>query len=217
MTTGTIPSIVRNDGGLYEGDLKHYFRAVFNHATNLNNPYHNFRHMTHVLWLCYQACVFYSGGLLKRDMRNLLIAALFHDFDHTGSAGSDVINITLAVSGLRRHIAPEDDGEHERIAEIIKATEYPHVVPPERVGLLSRIIRDADLSQALSVAWIQQVVFGLATEWGRAPLDVLRDQVSFQKKLLFHTEWAQQMFSRLAVDTKVAEVQELVEILDVSV
>ena len=41
---GSLPQIVRNDQDLYEGDLTHYLKVIFNHAINLNNPYHNFRH-----------------------------------------------------------------------------------------------------------------------------------------------------------------------------
>jgi hypothetical protein len=46
---GSLPQIVRNDHKLYEGNLVHYLQVIFNHAINLNNPYHNFRHMFHVL------------------------------------------------------------------------------------------------------------------------------------------------------------------------
>src|SRR3989344_3475929 len=117
---GSIPEIIRNDADLYEGNLEDYFRSVFHHAGNLFNPYHNFRHMFHVLWLCYQACVFYAPkhAMTKREMRNLLIAALFHDFDHAGKAGPDSVNIKKAVSGLLRYIMPEDKEEYSRIAAI---------------------------------------------------------------------------------------------------
>lgn len=58
--TGDLPEIIGNEENLYEGKLILYFRILFCNSTNLKNPYHNFRHT-----------------------RNLLIAALFHDFDHT--------------------------------------------------------------------------------------------------------------------------------------
>lgn len=210
---GSIPAIIRNDDGIYEGDLVSYFRAVFNHAQNLCNPYHNFRHMCHVMWLCHQACAFYIDTLTKREMRNLLVAALFHDFDHTGKPGPDAINIARAVAGLKKHLAPEDTGEFENIAALIKATEYPYTVPSEQVSFSGQIIRDADLSQALSVAWIQQVVFGLATEWGRTPLEVLRAQSAFHDNLKLHTDWAQQLFPRSVIEEKIVEARELVDLL----
>jgi hypothetical protein len=111
--TGDIPEIIGNDRGLYEGDLTGYFRTLIFHATNLARPYHNLRHMLHVTWLCYQAADFYRDRLTPRQIRNLLIAALFHDFDHPGhphpgADDPDGINIGRAIAALRRHLAPED-------------------------------------------------------------------------------------------------------------
>src|SRR3989338_911352 len=97
---GDIPQIIRNDDRLYEGNLIHYLRALVKYARNLNHPYHNLRHMLHITWLCYQACIFYGGTLTPRQMRNLLIAALFHDFDHSGLLGNDDLNLEMAVRGL---------------------------------------------------------------------------------------------------------------------
>ena len=53
QTQGNIPAILLNREGLYEGNLTHYFRAMVRFARNLDNPYHNGRHMLHVLWLCH--------------------------------------------------------------------------------------------------------------------------------------------------------------------
>ena len=82
--TGDLPEIIGNEENLYEGNLILYFRILFYNSNNLKNPYHNFRHTLHVLWLCQKACRYYQKKLTPRQMRNLLIAALFHDFDHPG-------------------------------------------------------------------------------------------------------------------------------------
>src|SRR5215471_7864112 len=82
--TGDVPKIIGNEECLYESDLTEYFRLLFFKSSNLYNPYHNFRHMLHVLWLCHKACRYYQNRLAPRQMRNLLITALFHDFDHPG-------------------------------------------------------------------------------------------------------------------------------------
>ena len=47
IMNSTILNIVNNREGLYEGDLKQYFKMVFE-APNVFNPYHNFRHMLHM-------------------------------------------------------------------------------------------------------------------------------------------------------------------------
>ena len=149
-------------------------------------------------------------------MRNLLIAALFHDFDHTGKPGPDAVNIARAVAGFERHIASvdRDELEKEKITRLIKITEYPYVIPWEKLNLAEQVLRDADMSQALSVAWIQQVVFGLAMEWGKSPLEVLKLQGKFHGSLEFRTEWARNMFPRRMVEAKIIEAQALVDLLN---
>jgi hypothetical protein len=59
--------------------------------------------MLHVTWLCYQAAEFYRDRLTQRQIRNLLIAALFHDFDHPGhphpgADDPDRINIGRSIA-----------------------------------------------------------------------------------------------------------------------
>ncbi|MEK7641735.1 MAG: hypothetical protein AAB365_01955 [Patescibacteria group bacterium] len=213
---GSLASIMRNDDGLYAGNLVPYFQAVFNNAQNLNHPYHNFRHMFHVVWLCYQACIFYKKELSPRQMRNLLLAAMFHDFDHSGMTGGDDLNVLRALRGLEKYIQTEDRAHLTDISQLIRATEYPHIVHSRSPGLSSQIIRDADLSQGFSVAWIQQVIFGLAGEWNQKPIDVLQKQLEFLEKLEYHTTWAQQFFSLEDVESKKAEIHELLDLLQLN-
>ena len=208
---GTLPEIIRNDDALYEGNLIHYFQVVFKYAQNVSKPYHNFRHIMHVLWLCYQACIFYQKELNPRQMRNLLIAALFHDFDHAGMMGNDDLNITRAIRAVQKYLLPEDDEAMQDIVTLIAVTEYPH--QPGTLDLRAHILRDADLAQCLSVAWIQQVVFGLSAEWNKTPLEVLMAEERFTRGITFQTDWAKTMFPPEVIDEKIAEAQELIELL----
>src|SRR5437868_8488295 len=141
--SGDLPNVIGNEEGLYEGDLIHYFRVLFFESGNLANPYHNFRHMTHVTWLCYQACRFYRNELSARQMRGLLIAALFHDFNHpghphTGEKDPDRINIPIAVAALRQYILPEDRDLLPDIERSIEATHYPYKMATEDLDLLGK-------------------------------------------------------------------------------
>ena len=210
---GSIPDIIKNRSGLYEGNLVYYFRLIFYHAQNLDNPYHNFRHLYHVMWLCYSACLFYGKYFSARKMRNLLIAAMFHDFDHTGVAGPDSVNIERAVAALRKYILPEDWDHLAEIENLIQLTQFPYEIPSDKVNLPARILRDADVSQALNPAWVQHVVFGLAKEWGKKPIEVLRTQGAFHNSIEFATNWAKEMFPPEVVAAKVAEAAEYVELL----
>lgn len=211
---GSLPEIIRNDHKLYDGNLTRYFQVIFNHAQNLHHPYHNFRHMFHVMWLCYQACVFYAGELSPRQMRSLLVAALFHDFDHSGIMSNDDLNIDRAVRGFGTYIAPEDERYSGNIVAMIMSTGYHYQAASENLPLCCQILRDADLSQALNGAWIQQVVFGLAAGRSKQPIDVLKAQGAFHKSLVFNTEWARQMFSGEDIEKKIAEATELLELLE---
>jgi hypothetical protein len=216
--TGDLPGLIKNKEDLYEGDLTLYFQTIFFRSKNLNNPYHNFRHMLHVLWLCHKACRYYQSRLTPRQMRNLLVAALFHDFDHPGhphprEKDPDRINISMAIAGLRQHISPGDRESLPEIEALIELTHYPYIVGNDELGLLGKIIRDADLAQALSPVWIQQVVLGLAQEWGVKPLEVLRMQSSFLGGLSFYTRWARQLFPQELIQAKIDEAEELLQLL----
>ncbi len=82
------------------------------------------------------------------------------------------------------------------------------------LGLCGRIIRDADVSQGLCDAWIQQVVFGLAAERGVEPIEVLRSQETFMRGLIFSTAWARAQFPPDAIEDKIAEAQALLVIFE---
>jgi hypothetical protein len=216
---GDIPEVIGNEANLYEGNLVSYFGALFYNSSNLNNPYHNFRHTLHVLWLCEKACRYYQQTLTPRQMRNLLIAALFHDFDHPGHAhpgeqDPDGINIKIAITGLRRYITVDDRVSLPDIEALIEATHYPYKTTGEELDLLGQILRDADQAQVLSSAWIQQVVIGLAAERGTKPIEVLKAQASFLAALAFRTQWARQLYPPELIKTKIAEAEKLVRLLD---
>lgn len=213
MTMNSTANIIGNKGGLYEGNLAHYFKAIMEYANNLANPYHNFRHMFHVLWLCSVACEYYSIKISKRDVRNLFIAAMFHDFDHSGKSGNDDLNIELAIRGLRKHILPEDKPYLLEIEGLIRITEYPHKESGDQLTLTGQILQDADLGQALADVWIQQVVISLSEEWGVTPKAVLEMQEKFLGELRFSSEWAKHQFPPEVIRAKIEEVRSLLAFL----
>lgn len=209
----TIPHILNNEEGLYEGNLRHYFRVVFFEATNLQNAYHNFRHLFHVLWLCYAASRYYKNKLTKRQIRNLLIAAMFHDYNHSGKVGNDDAEIAKAVEAFLCNVLPEDMAEMENIVKLIEVTRFPHL-PLENPSLSELIIRDADISQTFNVAWFQHTIFGLAKEMGKTALEVLKMQEGFLKNIHFGTEWAKNNFTPEVIEAKIQEAREYLSILE---
>lgn len=214
---GSLPQIIVNHEGLYEGTLVEYFQALFHLGKNLNAPYHNFRHCTHVLYLCHEAARFYSatGELSKREVRNMLVAALFHDFNHSGSAGDDANNIEQAISALKEFLLPEDKPFFNEIALLITGTQYPYALSEEDLPFAGWILRDADLMQAFSMAWIQQVIFGLAAEWGKSPQEVLAMQPGFLGNIKFLTDWGRGEVPEEAVALKINEAIALLDIVSI--
>ncbi len=182
-----IIEIISNTEGLYLGDLIHYFRVAF-FAPNCNNPYHNFRHTSHVLVFAYEGGCY--ENLSKTDLRALLIAALFHDYGHSGVMGNDPAQIKVALEGLHKNILPQDVDSLSKIESFIKATMWPH---DESVSMLpgARILRDADMAQSVSDVWIQQNIFGLAQEFGITPLQQLKNQKSFLLNLKLYSMWGE--------------------------
>jgi 3'5'-cyclic nucleotide phosphodiesterase len=211
---GSLPQIILNVEGLYEGTLIEYFQGLWYLGKNTNLPYHNFGHCTYVLWRCHEGARFHQKQLSKRRVRNLLIAALFHDYDHRGVMGNDTENIALAMNTLEELVLHVDKESLLDIKLLIRATEFPHVITHDELPLEGLILRDADMMQAFSPTWIQQVVFGLAAEWGKSPKEVLAMQKSFLGAVAFQTEWARLEIPDVVVALKVNEAEALLDILD---
>lgn len=209
----TVADVIQNMTGTYEGNLVPYFRAVFHQAKNIGHPYHNLRHMLHVLWQCHDACLFYNFDLSMTQKRVLLIAAIFHDFDHSGFAGDDDVNIERALRAVRRHLLPIDEPHLGTIEMLISETEYPYRVPNSELTQCAQILRDADMSQTVSETWIQQIIVGFASEWRKSPYEVLVMQETFVKNLRFHTEWAQERYPQTVIDARLREVQSMLRML----
>lgn len=216
LVRGNLPQIIRNADGLYKGDLRHYLSVLFYKAQNVRHPYHNWRHMTHVLVMAYFACEHHKEELTPVKIRNILIAAIFHDFDHSGMLGQDDLNIARALRALDTHLLPEDREHQKEIAWLIEITEYPYKTPSDEIPLRALILRDADMAQVFSLAWMQQVIFGFASEWRKEPIDVLRGQIPFLDNVSFHTNWGQTAYPASAVQQKLQEVTELLELLDLA-
>lgn len=68
-------------------DILHAMQA----GTHLENPYHNNDHMMHV---AFHACMAYEREASEFDRAkydSLTLAALFHDFDHSGGKATDAV------------------------------------------------------------------------------------------------------------------------------
>lgn len=206
-----IPTIILNHEGLYGGDLKYYYKKVF-YAPNTGHPYHNFRHMMHMMCQTYLGAKYMGYPSVGKDrFRALLIAAMFHDYGHSGKMGNDSEEIKRAQSAAEQFILKEDKILLPEIVGLIGATEFPHADCDPTTA--AKILRDADMSQGLSDVWQQQILFGLSLEKGTSPIECLKEQKTFLSSLSFYTHWGKRKFGKL-IPERIAEVETLLSLLD---
>ena len=207
-----IFGIINNEEKLYSGNLCYYFKLVFN-SPNAANPYHNFRHMMYVTCTTYECAksVRYREINGESSFRALMIAAMFHDYDHGPvMSNSDQEDIDKAVLAIEKYILEEDIKLLPEITMLIRETEFPHKRHGFSLG--GSILRDADLSQALEAVWIQQIIFGFSVEMNVPQMKVLQLEINYLSGLKFETSWAREKFGILA-QLKINEINELIKIL----
>lgn len=125
------------------GEFLDYFRK-----NNLSNelPYHNEYHSYQMVLNCFEGAQ-YIGVSNKLEIKILLIAALFHDFNHSGGNLSDADNIKKAIAGLFTANDCYELLDADSLTKCIKCieyTQYPYTSTATE-STLQCIIRDADL------------------------------------------------------------------------
>lgn len=171
--------IIRNYNLWWEWD-----KFVRSNPSN-NLPYHNQFHAQCMIENCYEGAQYYN---LPRDTtREILVAAMFHDFAHSGGKTPDSINVQKALAESQAH------NFSKTVFDCIKCTEYPFVVEPYTIE--QRIIRDADLMQFRFPNWEDMLLVQLKKEIEIAQCkeitedEMIAGQREFWKGITFFTEW----------------------------
>jgi len=152
--------LIKNEYNTYLGDLIHYYKLVTEKMPNAYAPYHNVGHVLHVFSETYDGCI--KMNISKREMRNLLISALMHDYGHMSKKGDDSLNISTAIAYLREYVLDIDRPHLTYIEDVIRSTKYPY--SDELFSESQLIVRDADKSHTFSSEWIQIIIYGLGKE-----------------------------------------------------
>lgn len=160
-----------------------------------NNPsqhaYHNSKH-------CYTVAIntILAGNhyrLQDKDLLELIIASIFHDWGHSGGELPDSENINIAVLGYTSTSATfKTFLDHQSIIRLIRSTQYPHMPVSE---LKEQIIQDADLLQYLhedALEWIES--FNSETGGHNSPKDV----AIFLQGQNFNTDWGKKQAQKTA-------------------
>lgn len=122
---------------------KLYIWVGVNNPTN-DIPYHNLSHISYMTWLTFRFLTYTPNTVSDYELKHALVAAMFHDFNHSGGHESDAVNIERAIDGYHvalaeLNIVGLDDALVERL---ISVTEYPFIREP--VNIMEKSLRDAD-------------------------------------------------------------------------
>lgn len=140
----------RSEASIYVG--KNDLIPALGHLSLMNQskdlPYHNTDHILTVTKYCGRLVGMHRVPV--ESEKALILAALFHDFNHTGGKELDVVNVADAnmamFNFLEVHSNLLTDEERVLAHQCLDCTVYPFIVEPELE--IQKIIRDADLLQA---------------------------------------------------------------------
>lgn len=198
---------------LRESDLDAFWQCLAINPARAA-PYHNEYHALKCVALCAEGARF--EHLDRSGTRSVLLAALFHDYDHSAGRFSEAQNIEAAVGGLTMAIArfqlelqrPLSLPEVAGAVSAIEASAHPH--RRDDVRLIARILRDADAMQPYetdTVRLVDQFV-GLKQEQERLrdrvqSISEFADEVEAQhRRTSWATGWAKARADALSFDTK---------------
>ncbi len=145
-----------------------YFQFYMANNQSLIIPYHNCNHMLQLLYHIIKAYRYDPKKLSTYDYVKLLLAGMYHDFNHSGGVLDDADNIVLAKKGLFNAIEKTSPlvslDDIKDIYHIIDATQYPYIIDDKDLSYSQSIIRDADLLVRLSYDYFTQTLCGLKSE-----------------------------------------------------
>lgn len=172
--------------------LPRAFRYIVDHSSSNGAPYHHLNHVLRIMSFCNEGCKYHK--LTGKVRTNLLVAALFHDFNHTMGEKPDSENVKRAVEGIRdwynSNPLNSSNINIEKSIEIIKATEYPYTIEPEDLSLEQAIIRDADLMAPLDTDWLGNLIIGLSTEMKINDIKKMAEgQHKFYSNVQMNSQW----------------------------
>ena len=181
--------------------LTRAFKYIIDFNKGAYNPYHSTFHLLDVFATSMEIANTYDT-LTEKDLSELGLAALFHDFNHSGGKFKrDSDNITEAIIGLTQFISwndllIKDVGIDEFVVEeLINITEYPHTREPDTIK--QKIIRDADMSQCYNRNWFMNVITGaLMKEKGLNIKEAIDAQIKYIKNIHYYTEQAKYIHIR---------------------
>ena len=178
---------------------------ILKHNPSQALPYHSFNHS---IWVAYYADQAYRYE--RPDAvtpRALLLAALFHDFDHSGGFFiSDGKNIMRATMGYANYVLDTFNAEMDIVESLIIETTYPHSKRDaylddkkesrntDEYRFMANCLRDADFMQNCNEALLSNFV-GIKEELFRSMpyAEYTAKTIEFLKSISYHTPYGKYM------------------------
>lgn len=177
---------------LTDGEIDNIFYEAKTYILENNlveNDYHNNEHMINVFNNAMILFNHYKDEYKLPPYHKLVLglAALFHDFDHSGGRLKDSENIELALVALKEFLKTINKSDlYDDIKNIIVATEFPHL--DIDLDILQKIIRDADTMGGIIEGW-KSVVTNLASEYNKTLVEFIPSQIKFLDTVKFNTDY----------------------------
>lgn len=181
------------------------FKYISNKSKSNTLPYHNMDHLVMVFNNSYSASEYYKLDeiLGESTTKELCVASLFHDSNHSGGELSDPENVSNSIKLFDEFWEEYNNGElsnddlefQKNVHNIILATEYPH--RDMDLNIQQKIIRDADMMSFNQNNHLYSVIFGLSEEFkSESLIDQIQNQTIFTLKLKdnLYTDWAKSKF-----------------------
>jgi hypothetical protein len=192
--------------------LENELATVIKYNSGNDNPYHNFAHTLAVVKNVYKLSIL--RGIDYSDIKLMVIAALYHDFNHTGGASSDSINISTAMEAVDKRCQATYP-QKVFIKHLIACTEFPF--KEQELDECQKVFRDADLMQWLEPDFIQHVLFGLNSELNGTyclSAKTIEKMIKFMDDATFFTEEAKYiMYKKKNLPTIKKDCEFLIKII----
>lgn len=185
-------------------------KYIVNTNSANNAPYHNLNHLITVMKHCYYALDLLG---MKDDTKTepLLLAALFHDYEHSGGELTDTLNVARAWEGFRNFliefhplgVQPLDikTDDYNFMKNLIISTEYPHTIKNKDLTIYQAILRDADMCQTFEPSWFTSDIYGLAKEF-KKPIEQFVDESKlFLLNLKMCTPYGDMIYNKNLIET----------------
>jgi HD superfamily phosphodiesterase len=172
-------------------------KYIIDNSTSNYGPYHNLNHTVTVTRFAIH--IGESEKLNEVEMKELLIAAIFHDYNHTLGDKKDDVNVRNAQNGVEEFVKTINiDVNIDNVKNIIAATQFPYVIEESELNLQQQIMRDCDMCQLFESNRLQFNYLGLQKEIGIDFKSQLDSQESFYDSVKFRTNEGKRLWDKFS-------------------